>query len=236
MFNWLAERPEIDAQKIGIIGSSFGSLFSTIAASAEPRYVAVAVAATCLEPGCHTIFQEASPTFKKRFMYMSGIPNEDEFDKFGKTLTWEGHVDKIKMPYLCLAGEFDELSPLEHTERMFQAIHEGAAAARHLCGFSALRRRRTGRQSRPGSEHLYGRMDGCSIRCDTIYERALVRRTHGPHRQDAFHLGRGLIGGVPSRKRKLAEGDVIRCEPILKLGRLPCSRSVRMAYGRSSAR
>jgi dienelactone hydrolase len=122
MFNWLAERPEIDAQKIGIIGSSFGSLFSTIAASAEPRYVAVAVAATCLEPGCHTIFQEASPTFKKRFMYMSGIPNEDEFDKFGKTLTWEGHVDKIKMPYLCLAGEFDELSPLEHTERMFQAM------------------------------------------------------------------------------------------------------------------
>jgi hypothetical protein len=55
-------------------------------------------------------------------MYMSGIPNEDEFDKFGKTLTWEGHVDKIKMPYLCLAGEFDELSPLEHTERMFQAM------------------------------------------------------------------------------------------------------------------
>src|SRR3979409_502153 len=55
-------------------------------------------------------------------MYMSGIPNEDEFDKFGKTLTWEGHVDKIKMPYLCLAGEFDELSPLEHTERMFYAM------------------------------------------------------------------------------------------------------------------
>jgi dienelactone hydrolase len=122
MFDWLAGRPEIDAQKIGIIGSSFGSLFSTIAASSEPRYAAIAVAATCLEPGCHTIFEEASPTFKKRFMYMSGIPNEDEFDKFRKTLTWEGHVDKINAPYLCLAGEFDELCPLEHTERMFRAM------------------------------------------------------------------------------------------------------------------
>ena len=55
-------------------------------------------------------------------MYMSGIPNEDEFDKFRQTLTWEGHIDKIKAPYLCLAGEADELSPLEHTERMFRAM------------------------------------------------------------------------------------------------------------------
>ena len=122
MLDWLARRPEIDALKIAIIGSSFGSLFSTIAAAAEPRYVAVAVASTCLEPGCHTIFEEASPTFKKRFMYMSGIPNEGEFDEFRKALTWEGHVDKIKVPYLCLAGESDELSPIEHTERMFQVM------------------------------------------------------------------------------------------------------------------
>ncbi len=82
----------------------------------------MAVASTCLEPGCDTIFQQASPTFKKRFMYMSGIPNEDEFDKFRQTLTWEGHIDKIKAPYLCLAGEADELSPLEHTERMFKVM------------------------------------------------------------------------------------------------------------------
>ena len=64
MFSWLANRGRDRANKIAIIGSSFGSLFSTIAASAEPRYVAVAVASTCLEPGCETIFQQASPTFK----------------------------------------------------------------------------------------------------------------------------------------------------------------------------
>ena len=135
MFNWLANRPEIDANKIAIIGSSFGSLFSTIAASAEPRYVAVAVASTCLEPGCETIFQQASPTFKKRFMYMSGIPNEEQFDKFRQTLTWEGHIDKIKAPYLCLAGEADELSPLEHTEHMFRVMK----APRQLVIYADLR-------------------------------------------------------------------------------------------------
>ena len=63
----------------------------------------------CHEPGCHTIFQEASPTFKKRFMYMSGITDEAEFDKMRQGMTWEGHADKVKVPYLCVAGEFDEL-------------------------------------------------------------------------------------------------------------------------------
>jgi hypothetical protein len=77
---------------------------------------------TCLEPGCHTIFEEACPTFKKRFMYMSNFTDEASFDAFRKTLTWEGHVEKIRAPYLCVAGEAEELSPLEHTERLMAAL------------------------------------------------------------------------------------------------------------------
>ena len=87
----------------------------------------------CHEPGCHTIFQEASPTFKKRFMYMSGITDEAEFDKMRQGMTWEGHADKIKVPYLCVAGEFDELSPVEHSVRLVDG-GEGAEADGGLSG------------------------------------------------------------------------------------------------------
>jgi hypothetical protein len=107
--DWLLQRPEIDSGKIGVTGN-------------EPRIAATAVASTCLEPGCHTIFEEASPTFKKRFMWMSDFTDEDKFDAFVKTLTWEGHVEKIRSPYLVVAGEADELSPLEHTERMIRTM------------------------------------------------------------------------------------------------------------------
>ena len=69
-----------------------------IVAASEPRIRACAVISTCLEPGCHTIFEEASPTFKKRFMYMSGYTDEAAFDAFCKTLTWEGHIDKHPLP------------------------------------------------------------------------------------------------------------------------------------------
>jgi dienelactone hydrolase len=122
LVDWLRQRPEIDAQKIGVTGTSFGSFFGTILAANEPRIAATAVMSTCLEPGCHTIFEEASPTFKKRFMWMSNYTDEAKFDEFVKTLTWEGHAEKIRSPYLVVAGEADELSPLEHTERMIHTM------------------------------------------------------------------------------------------------------------------
>lgn len=120
--DWMAARPEVDMQRLGVVGQSFGSFFATIACANEPRYRACAVTATCLEPGCHTIFEEASPTFKQRFMYMAGYTDEAEFDRFRRTLTWEGHAEKIHVPYLCVAGEADELSPPEHTERLIATL------------------------------------------------------------------------------------------------------------------
>src|SRR6202043_4255321 len=96
--------------------------FSTIAAAHEPRIRACIAMSTCLEPGCHTIFEEASPTFKKRFMYMSGITEEAEFDTFRETITWQGHADKIRAPFLCVAGEADELSPIVHSDRLVAAL------------------------------------------------------------------------------------------------------------------
>jgi dipeptidyl aminopeptidase/acylaminoacyl peptidase len=122
IFNWLESRPEVDTRCVGITGSSFGSFFSTIAAANEPRFRACAVTAVCFEPGCRTIFEEGSPTFKKRFMWMAGYVDEAEFDEFSKTLTWEGRADKIRQPYLAITGESDELSPLIFTERLISAI------------------------------------------------------------------------------------------------------------------
>jgi dienelactone hydrolase len=120
--DWMAARAEIDPDRIGVSGTSFGSFFGTVVAANEPRIRACAVMSTCLENGCHTIFEEASPTFKKRFMYMSGFTDEAKFDAFCKTLTWEGHVDKIRCPYLCVAGEAEELSPLECAEQFMKQL------------------------------------------------------------------------------------------------------------------
>lgn len=121
-FDYLAARPEVDAGRIGVTGTSFGTLFGTVCAGSEARFKAAVINAPCLEPACHTIFQEASPTFKQRFMFMSNIQDEAEFDSFRQSISWDGYAQNIKMPFLCLTGESDELSPLTHVEQMFAAM------------------------------------------------------------------------------------------------------------------
>jgi pimeloyl-ACP methyl ester carboxylesterase len=63
-----------------------------------------------------------SPTFKKRFMWMSGYTDEAAFNEFAKSLTWEGYAEKIKQPFLTITGESDELSPLVYTEQFAKAL------------------------------------------------------------------------------------------------------------------
>jgi dienelactone hydrolase len=122
VMDWLLTRSEIDPARIGIIGRSFGTFFASIALAHEPRFCAGAIHAPCLEPGCRTIFEEASPTYKRRFMYMAGFTEEDAFDAFRTSLTWEGHAQRMTAPFLCIAGEADELSPIAHVHDFMRAL------------------------------------------------------------------------------------------------------------------
>ena len=117
------------------------AFFGVIAAAYEPRLKAVALDKVCHEPGFHAIFEEASPTFKMRFMYMSGYKDEEAFDRFRQTLTWVGHSQKIRAPLLCLAGECDELSPLHNTVNLVKTLRGRKrlvvyAGARHSLAYA----------------------------------------------------------------------------------------------------
>jgi dienelactone hydrolase len=140
IFDWIVKRPEIDPNKIGLFGNSFGSFTATLIASHEPRLKACAVSATCLEPGFHTLLETSSPTYKKRMMYMTGYTEEVAFDQFAQTLSLVGHSQRMKIPYLCVAGEAEELCPLPHVEQTLSTI--GSAKryvvyqeSRHAVGF-----------------------------------------------------------------------------------------------------
>lgn len=112
---FLLARPEVDPERIVAFGSSFGSFWMTQVAATQPRLKAVATALCCHEPGCQTIFEEASPSYKKRFMWMSNIENEDEFDRMAAQMDLRPLVPGMKMPWLNIVGEKDELSPVKHT-------------------------------------------------------------------------------------------------------------------------
>ncbi|HWG04692.1 MAG TPA: prolyl oligopeptidase family serine peptidase [Beijerinckiaceae bacterium] len=122
VMKWLRARPEVDSDKLGMTGSSYGSFFSAVMLAAESNYKFCIVHGTCYEPGGDTIFNTASVTFKKRFMFMSGITDEHEFDEFAKTLDWHGLAEKVTTPYLVVAGSADQLCPTRFTEAFLDAL------------------------------------------------------------------------------------------------------------------
>ena len=106
--DYLVKRPEIDPDRLGVMGSSMGSYWAPRVVAAAPRFKACAVSGVCVEPGQYAIFNMSSPTFKLNYMYMSGYDDEAAFDEFAKTLTLEGIASKIACPYMIVAGEDDE--------------------------------------------------------------------------------------------------------------------------------
>jgi pimeloyl-ACP methyl ester carboxylesterase len=112
---FLLGRPEVDPERIVGFGSSFGSFWMTQIAATQPQLKACATALCCHEPGCHTIFEEASPSYKKRFMWMSDLHDEAAFDRMAAQMDLRPLVPQMKMPWLNIVGEKDELSPVKHT-------------------------------------------------------------------------------------------------------------------------
>ncbi len=123
---WLAAQEEFVPGQTVLAGNSFGSFWATQMASVMPELAGCIVSAVIHEPGMHEIFETASPTFKARFMYMAGFDDEDAFDAWAAGLDLQPAARELACPYLVLAGEDDELSPIHNTLALLRGV-PGAA-------------------------------------------------------------------------------------------------------------
>lgn len=120
---FIGTRGELDRDRLVLRGNSFGSYFATVmSATFGNRIRGCAVTGICQEPGCDTIFNKASPTFKARFMFMSGYTDESAFDAFCQRIDLRPLAPKIMAPYMVVAGENDQLAPLHNTEHLLSLI------------------------------------------------------------------------------------------------------------------
>ena len=114
-FDAMAARDEIDPERIMCWGLSFGSFWATQMAAAEPRFAACAVMYTCFQPHSWPLFEMAAPSFKQRFMYMTGVPDEAAFEAVIAKMDVMTLSPKLTMPYFVMAGEDDSLSDIACT-------------------------------------------------------------------------------------------------------------------------
>jgi cephalosporin-C deacetylase-like acetyl esterase len=121
-YDLVAARPEIDPDRIMLCGVSQGSFWATQMAAAEPRYAACAVMFTCFDPGNTTMLTTHSPTFRQRFMYMTGTSSVEELEAKLATMTVAGLGERITMPYLVVMGEDDPLCDPVDTYNHLNAV------------------------------------------------------------------------------------------------------------------
>lgn len=144
VYDCLSMHPNIDTTRSVIWSVSMGSFFGLQAAAAlGDKIRGAAVTFVCHEPGLNSLMNRSAPSYKMRFMYMSGHDDEDEFDHFVAKFSLLPIAGDLKCPVLIQAGEDDELSPIEFSDELVGkirppkklVIHEGE---RHAIGGNNL--------------------------------------------------------------------------------------------------
>jgi dienelactone hydrolase len=112
LVEWLRSRADIDADRLACTGGSFGSFFMTQVAATQSIFKGCAVGMPVFEPGARTIFEEASPTFKARHMWMAGLwDDEDAFDRMIAQYDLRPLLRDMQVPWQVVGATADELSP-----------------------------------------------------------------------------------------------------------------------------
>jgi pimeloyl-ACP methyl ester carboxylesterase len=122
VITYLLGRPEVDPDRLGVIGGSMGSYWATRLAASDVRVKAVATISACY--GSKTpIFEQASPRFKWAFQFMAGLEDDEAaFDRMMEELTVEGLGPSIRCPALMVVGEYDQLSFLDDSLALFDEL------------------------------------------------------------------------------------------------------------------
>ena len=102
------------SKQVVLFGMSFGTRW-VIEAAAKNSSVVACIGQMSNVGNTEIIFNQAQPNFRRIFMEMANIHDEKKFDKYCNAIDKQliARAKKIKMPYLLVGGEMDELCPPE---------------------------------------------------------------------------------------------------------------------------
>ena len=119
VIDWLVQQPQVDPERIVLIGSSMGSWWGARCAAAEPRLKAVSGNMAALGD---KMVDTAQPSFLANLAFMTGIADVEKLHGFIADMTLAEVAPKVKCPYLVVVGENDELTTLESTRATYERL------------------------------------------------------------------------------------------------------------------
>jgi dipeptidyl aminopeptidase/acylaminoacyl peptidase len=126
--NYLETRPDVDKERIGVMGISLGGYYSARAAAFEPRIKA------CVSWGAiwdyqavwkrriDKAFQGSLSVPGDHIMWVLDVPSLDAAVEKLKDWRLAGVAEKIKCPYLVTHGERDAQIPIEDARALINAV------------------------------------------------------------------------------------------------------------------
>ena len=136
-FDYLAQRPEVDAKRVAIMGYSFGGYYSARIAAFEKRYAAgISLSALHWDlAGWQTRIKEKNKSDPKavaqsnfQFQWVVNAPTVDEAIETARKFSLKDVAKNISCPYLVTHGGNDRVVPVENAPKLFEAIGSKAKA------------------------------------------------------------------------------------------------------------
>jgi dienelactone hydrolase len=127
-YDWMAQQPDIDAARIGMVGISLGGHYTPHAVAFEPRFASAAVWganhnwAEVQQKRLKREGENPVPHYWKHVMWVFGAKDMDDF--FAKTqgMHLNGILDRIKVPFLVTHGARDRQISVDYAHQTYDQL------------------------------------------------------------------------------------------------------------------
>ena len=120
VFDYLEQRDDVDPDRFGLAGVSFGGYYAPRAAAFEPRVKAVA--AWCGTWSILTDFYEFYPPLQEQLQWLTGSKDDAEAREKLAKFTLDGVADKITVPVYVMHGTRDIIMDVNGARRFVDAL------------------------------------------------------------------------------------------------------------------
>ncbi len=126
--DWLEQRGDVDAGRIGLEGVSLGGYYCPRAVAFEPRFACGVVWGAnhdWRDVQKKRLEREGSfpvPHYWEHVRWVWGARDQDDFMRIAEQVHLDGVLDRIRVPFLVTHGEKDSQIPLKWAQRTYEQL------------------------------------------------------------------------------------------------------------------
>jgi dienelactone hydrolase len=126
--DWLETQPDVDPKRIGMTGISLGGHYVPRAVAYEPRFASAAVWganhnwAEVQQKRIRREGENPVPHYWAHVFWVFGATDMEDFLQKTEGMNLNGHMDRIKVPFLVTHGEQDRQIGLEYAHQAYEQL------------------------------------------------------------------------------------------------------------------